>query len=60
MASAFGGQRSIQLSYGCLLRGIARRATPRNLYFTLCKQFVRQLERINQDINFFNCIVHAK
>ncbi len=30
LASAFGGQRSIQLSYRCLRRGIAFQAMPRN------------------------------
>ena len=38
LASAFGGQRSIQLSYGCLLRRIATRCCACNIGKNLKKE----------------------
>ena len=62
MASAFGGQRSIQLSYGCLraclgslLIGINRKFAPdRQTYpAALCKQLVAQLQPLDQHVDLF-------
>ncbi len=47
MASAFGGQRSIQLSYGCLCGGIASEIIPRNLKMRLGKKLVCKFKRIH-------------
>ena len=39
LTSASGGQRSIQLSYGCLKGGIGDRSVLRNSLFRACRWF---------------------
>ncbi len=58
MASAFGGQRSIQLSYGCLLRvysdadcGSQRQSQARWIKITLGKKIVAKFQRVDQHID---------
>ncbi len=66
MASAFGGQRSIQLSYGCLWLSIASGLRTRNAktsaacHTALPEQIVAKLKRVNQHINFIGRIIQTK
>ena len=56
--SAFGGQRSIQLSYECL--GALYRDP---CALTMRKSFqkiMRQMQRINKGVDFFCGVIHGK
>ena len=56
--SAFGGQRSIQLSYGCL--GALYR-DPRALTMRKSSQkIMRQMQRIDKGVDFFCGVIHSK
>ena len=56
--SAFGGQRSIQLSYGCLSavyldpRALTMRKSPQKI--------MRQMKRINKTVDFVCGVIHRK
>lgn len=72
MTSAFGGQRSIQLSYGCLVTAIQAHRTCRNAKSALLRvfisdrfrqlreQLVAQLQRIDQGVDFGLSVIHGK
>ncbi len=48
LASAFGGQRSIQLSYRCLRSGYSQCGyAPQSQNERLSKEFVRQFQRVD-------------
>ncbi len=51
MASAFGGQRSIQLSYGCLGRGYRPSSPAPQSEICLAKEIVAELERTDKRID---------
>lgn len=60
VASAFGGQRSIQLSYGCLSGVIGQTDAARNRKtdrIDLRKQLVCQFKRIDQNVDLFNRVI---
>ena len=56
--SAFGGQRSIQLSYRCLSavyrdpRALTMRKSPQKI--------MRQMKRINKTVDFVYGVIHRK
>ena len=56
--SAFGGQRSIQLSYGCLgalyrdPRALTMRKSPQKI--------MRQMKRIDKGVDFVCGVIHRK
>ena len=56
--SAFGGQRSIQLSYGCLgalyrdPRALTMRKSPQKI--------MRQMQRVDKGIDFVRGVIHGK
>ena len=67
LASAFGGQRSIQLSYGCVGGSIAPRPAPRNAKVMsagadapLCEQIVAKLQSVDQNVHLCSGVIHAK
>ena len=59
LASAFGGQRSIQLSYGCLGRDIAVWDGARNGQSS-GEKLVAEFERVDQGVDLCPGVVHRE
>ena len=59
MTSAFGGQRSIQLSYGCGRIAIATPLRGRNAK-TSAEQIVAQFQRVDQHIDLFDRVIDTE
>ena len=58
MASAFGGQRSIQLSYGCLIRSID--ASVHRCKGASGEEIVGKLQGLYEGVNLLGRVVHRK
>lgn len=56
--SAFGGQRSIQLSYGCL--GALYRDPCALTMRKSSQKIMRQMQRIDKGVDFFCGVIHGK
>jgi uncharacterized protein YpiB (UPF0302 family) len=57
--SAFGGQRSIQLSYRCIIGRIALSLETRNQKKSF-KQLMRQFQRLDQPVGLIRRVIDSK